>query len=747
VKLKAALIIIAIAFIITAANYSSSLIITRSVLNISLNENFSLPGDIEVIIDKLKNRLLVLDSIFFSAAVAVAVLSSVYIAKPYNKITEQNRRLEELYKINYSQTEKILEDFQERNLMLAETYRLQGELKTALEEAQEANRAKSSFLANMSHEMRTPLNAVIGLSELVLDTGKTEGEVRDRLTKIYSSGMTLLSIVNDILDISKIESGRFELYPVKYDTASLINDIISLNIVLIGEKPIQFKLTVDENLPEQLFGDDLRIKQIFNNLLSNAFKFTNKGTVEWKVNFERECNNIWLVCEVKDTGMGIRNEDLPKLFRDYSQVNAKKNRKTESTGLGLSITKRLVEMMEGTITAESEYGNGMTFSVRLCQQFVTNIPIGGETAENLMSARFMDNRRLKSAKLKRENLSNTRVLVVDDMQTNLDVARGMLVLYGLTVDCAKSGMEAIEIIRKGNPRYDVVFMDHMMPEMDGIEAVRIIREETGSDYAKNVPIIALTANAITGNEQMFLDNGFHAFISKPIDMIRLDSILCRWVGKKEDEAHDEFSGLTGNNIIHSKQFLNGIKIEGIDTDKALEYFSGSNEVYIKVLRSYAVNTRPLLGKLRGYLELGNFADYAVTVHGIKSASFGIGATSTGTNAQRLEHLAKSFEHEQVLAENDAFIESIEKLINSIESAFAAINIKNKKPVAVTPDETILQELREACSQFDAGRVDRIMEKLDAFEYEKGEVLIAWLHEQVEEMSFSRISDGNWPEDF
>jgi len=427
------------------------------------------------------------------------------------------------------------QDQREIKKMMAEALRLQAELKAALKEAQDANRAKSSFLASMSHEMRTPLNAVVGLSELLLNTSRLETDVEEKLDKVHTSGMTLLGIVNDILDLSKIESGRFEMHPAEYDTPSLINDIVSLNIMRISEKPITFKLYVDERLPVLIYGDDLRVKQIFNNLLSNAFKYTNSGTVEWSVTFETDGYNIWLISYVKDSGIGIKKEDIRKLFRDYSQVDAETNRKAEGTGLGLAITKRLIEMMNGIITVESEYGKGSTFKVRLRQKFVSDVPIGRATADNLMGSRFTSLKRLRSANIIRIDLSYANILLVDDVQTNLDVIKGMLKPYKARIDCAMSGYQALEMLRAGKLRYDAIFMDHMMPGMDGIETTRIIREEIESGSAKKIPIIALTANALSGNEKIFLDNGFQAYISKPIDMMRLDSVLRQWVRDKDRE--------------------------------------------------------------------------------------------------------------------------------------------------------------------------------------------------------------------
>ena len=404
------------------------------------------------------------------------------------------------------------------------------------EKSDRENRQKSQFLANMSHEIRTPLNAVIGLSELALDNEEVGADVEKKLEIIRTSGILILSIVNDILDISKLESGKFEIYASPYDTPSLVNDVVMLNSVRIGERPITLKLDVSENLPSSLCGDDLRVRQIFNNLLSNAFKYTKSGTVEWRVSFERDDSDAgWLVSSVRDTGIGIRPENLQNLFSEYNQIDIKANRNVGGTGLGLSITKHFVEMMGGSITVESEYGKGTTFHVRLRQAITLATPIGRHVADSLMGMRYTLAKRNKNKKRDTAKLPSASVLVVDDITTNLDVARGLLKPYGLRVDCATSGSQAVAMIRAGKRLYDAIFMDHMMPEMDGIEAARIIREEIGTEYARNIPIIALTANAIVGSEEMFLNKGFQDFISKPIDTAKLDAVLRRWIRNKSRE--------------------------------------------------------------------------------------------------------------------------------------------------------------------------------------------------------------------
>ena len=406
-------------------------------------------------------------------------------------------------------------------------------LQITADEARSASDAKSRFVANMSHEMRTPMNVIVGLTDLLIEEDNTPGDIKETLRKINTAGNTLMGLINDVLDISKIEAGKLELTPVQYDLASLLNDIVTLNIIRIGSKPIAFSLDVSEDLPMTLLGDDLRVKQILNNLLSNAFKYTKEGSVVLGMSCERDGDNVWARVYVRDSGMGIREEDIPKLFTDYNQVDTRANRKIEGTGLGLSITKKFVELMGGTITVESVYGKGTTFIARIRHGFVDDRAIGKEIAENLRNLHYSDKKKLAREKLNRPDLSHARVLVVDDFPTNLDVAAGMLRKYKMQVECVDNGLEAVRRIAGGEPCYDAVFMDHMMPEMDGIEATERIRaiDNEHAEYAGHVPIIALTANAVAGNEQMFLEKGFNAFLSKPINIMTLDGIVKRFLVK------------------------------------------------------------------------------------------------------------------------------------------------------------------------------------------------------------------------
>jgi signal transduction histidine kinase len=417
-------------------------------------------------------------------------------------------------------------------------YRNRAEKKHLLEkqaEVEAANRAKSAFLANMNHEMRTPMNAIVGLTNLMLEEDEIPDKAKETLKKINTAGNTLMELINDVLDISKIEAGKQELTPVQYDVASFLNDIITINIIRIGNKPIKFKLDINDNIPQTFFGDELRLKQILNNLLSNAFKYTKEGTVTLGADCRREGDDrVWVTFSISDTGIGIRKEDMEKLFIDFNQVDTHANRKIEGTGLGLSLTKKITELMGGEITVESEYGKGTTFRVRIPQGFVTDTIIAKETVENLRGFRYTDTKKQAHEKIVRADLSYARVLVVDDFPTNLDVAAGMLRKYKMQVDCVTSGREAVDLITAGKPFYNAVFMDHMMPEIDGVEATGLIRA-LGTEYAKSVAIIALTANAVADSEKMFLEYGFNAFLGKPFNVMSLDAIVNEWVKDKIKE--------------------------------------------------------------------------------------------------------------------------------------------------------------------------------------------------------------------
>jgi signal transduction histidine kinase/CheY-like chemotaxis protein len=653
------------------------------------------------------SSLLISASIVLVLGLLISIFVSGYLARPFVQLNTQNVRLEELKKA-----------------------------------AETASEAKSNFLANMSHEMRTPLNAIIGLSELELGTSALPEEVHANLEKVYGSGMILLGIINDILDISKIESGKLGLIPVEYEVPSFINDTVSVNVVRLGSKPIEFRLHIDENLPFRLLGDELRIKQIFNNLLSNAFKYTDRGVVDWHLSGKREgeTNTIWISSVIKDTGIGIRREDISKLFADYNQVDTKSNRTIEGTGLGLSITKKLVELMDGEISVESEYGLGSSFSIKIRQQMVDAKVIGREIAQHLAVFRYTVQQRHKNERFVRSYIPYATVLVVDDVPTNLDVAKGMIKPYGMQVDCVASGRAAVELIRKGDIHYDAIFMDHMMPGMDGIEAVRIIREEIGTEYARTVPIIALTANAIIGNETMFLSRGFQGFLTKPIDILRLDMLINDFVRDKKREKEMNLSVKQQTPIITKRPLLfRDKKIPGLDIHQGLARYSGDEDAYLFILRSYMNNTPVMLDTIRAF-NAEQMSTYTITVHGIKGSSYGISAESVGRQAEALEKAAKSGNLEFITAHNSDFIAEVETLIQNLKDFSEKVGVDTQKPRKSVPDHAVLFAILNASKNYDMEQLDAALTELESFRYDSQMELVEWLHEQIGKSEFGEIEN-------
>jgi len=406
------------------------------------------------------------------------------------------------------------------------------QLETALKEAQDANLAKSKFLATMSHEIRTPMNVILGVAEGYLQNESLSQEERDGYNKIYNAGDMLLHIINDILDFSKIEAGKLELIPVKYDIMSLINDTAHMNIIRYQQKPIKFSLTIQDNMPANFIGDELRIKQILNNILSNAFKYTDSGEINlaFSVEFSNMENEVTLIFSVKDTGQGMTPEQVDKLFDEYARFNLETNRTTVGIGLGMPITKNFIMLMNGKLTVNSQYGKGTEMIVHIPQLIAGQETIGKKHIEDFNGVLFEQKDYSANKKIKRELMPYGKVLVVDDLKPNLDVARLLLKPYKLTIETVESGLEAINLVRNGN-EYDIMFMDHMMPIMDGMEAVKELRT-----MGYKFPIIALTANAVVGQQDIFIASGFDGYISKPIDIRQLNDVLNKFIRDKKSNT-------------------------------------------------------------------------------------------------------------------------------------------------------------------------------------------------------------------
>jgi len=549
----------------------------------------------------------------------------------------------------YRNTTRYIEWSDGRNVLIEHSVDVT-ELITAKEQAIQANKDKSSFLAKMSHEIRTPMNAILGITEIQLENSTLSPDTQDAFGEIYNSGYLLMGIINDILDLSKIEAGKLELSPAAYDVPSLINDTVHLNAMRYDSKPINFNLQVDEKIPTTLYGDELRIKQILNNLLSNAFKYTEEGEVTFSIAAEYEPQEkdaqVTIVFSVSDTGQGMSAEQLDKLFDEYTRFNSEANRTTVGSGLGMSITKHLVHIMNGEIFVDSEPGKGSTFTVRLPQTVIGEAVLGKVMAENLKQFHLGKAEQLKKApQIVREYMPYGKVLIVDDVESNIYVARGLMTPYGLSVETAKSGFEAVEKIKNGAV-FDIIFMDHMMPKMDGIEAAKIIR---GLGYVR--PIVALTANALTGQAEMFMKNGFDGFISKPIDIRQLNLTLNKLIRDKQPpEVLDSARQQALKNSMaksaateeHPASYHNLAALFVLDAEKALESLSAIHS--------------------NGYSGIDDIHMFIINVHAMKSALANIGETGLSDVALKLEQAGQAEDIKAMTAETPAFLEALREMI-------------------------------------------------------------------------------------
>jgi signal transduction histidine kinase/CheY-like chemotaxis protein len=573
------------------------------------------------------------------------------------------------------------------------------ELIAAKEQAEQSSRFKSQFLSRMSHEVRTPMNAILGITEIQMRDETHRQDTQEALDKIYNSGYLLLGIINDILDMSKIEAGKLELIPVSYDVPSLINDTVHLNVMRYDSKPIEFSLQVDENIPVTLYGDELRIKQILNNLLSNAFKYTDKGEVSMSVAAEyapqKEAPGVTLVFRVTDTGHGMTAEQTDKLFDEYTRFNLAANRTTEGTGLGMGITRNLVHMMNGEISVESEAGKGSVFTVRLPQKITGSGVIGREAAENLKH--FHPDRSLnmkKTPQIIREYMPYGRVLVVDDSESNRYVANGLMAPYGLSIETASSGFEAVEKIR-GGATFDIIFMDHYMPKMDGIEAAKIIR---GLGYT--LPIIALTANALVGQAEMFMENGFDGFISKPIDIRQLNASLNKLI-------RDTYPPETVEAARQQAAKVNMVK--------PVEALPSSDP---KLAAMFVLDAENALAELNAVLSnefRGNddIRQYVVFVHSMKSALANIGETGLSDTALKLEQAGRAEDIPVMKSETPAFLEALREAIRKykLKEDDGAIEQEESDEMRAYLNEKLIA-IQTGCENYDMAAVNRALDELE-----------------------------------
>ena len=551
------------------------------------------------------------------------------------------------WRITIKRMEKTGGEFAGLNIMFVDMT----DVVNAMERAEEADKAKSNFLANRSHEIRTPMNAIVGMAEFILRDSADETAKR-HATRIKSAARTLLAIINDILDFSKIESGKMELVNDSYQLSHLIADLASMVNARLQTRPVTFRTDIDGNIPNLLYGDEVRLKQILINILGNAMKFTHSGYIALAIRHEKLAGDYCrLFFRVTDTGIGIKAEELEKIFSSFTQVDTKRNRTVEGTGLGLAICRRLVDMMGGSIHVESEYGKGTTFRF--------DVVSAVEGWQKLSEAEEGEKEPDGGAFRATFRAPEARVLVVDDNEMNLEVAEGLLAPYGVFVAKATSGPEAIECFARDT--FDVVFMDHMMPDMDGVEAMRRIRLLKGGPEAV---VIALTANALSGAAAEYKKLGFQDFLAKPIEPKIMEKVLRNALSPRLIRMLEKPPGESAAEK-PAKAATGDVYADAIDEERALKYCMGNRDFFGKMLGAFRKNekTKPL----ENFFRAKDWENYRIVVHALKGNALTVGALRLSGHAKELEFAARDERAEVIVEKHAPFMEEYRALLAAIDA--------------------------------------------------------------------------------
>ena len=545
------------------------------------------------------------------------------------------------------------------------------QLKVASETALAASKAKSQFLAQMSHEIRTPINAVLGMNEMILRESKSD-EVLDYAANIQSAGKTLLSLINSILDFSKIEDGKMEIMSVRYETIHLIDDLVNMTAERAKKKGLEFKTEIDSTLPKSLYGDDVRLRQVITNILTNAVKYTHEGSVTLSISgAELDTDTLNLQVKVSDTGIGIRAEDIENLFMSFRRLEEEKNRNIEGTGLGISIVQKLLDMMGSKLEVESEYGKGSTFSFKLTQRIIDKTPIGDYDEQKM-------NRLEKTGVKKYLTAEGARVLAIDDNDMNLKVVTGLLKRNKIVPDLAESGQQGIELLKKNF--YHIIFLDNMMPVMNGIETLKKMRrEKLLNDKTK---VIMLTASAIAGMREFYLREGFDDYLSKPIEVSELEEMLERHLPAELIKFEEETKKIPEPEKIQEVEEIAQVE-EAVDTDTfsdaeckkfaaacpdinlevGLKYCMDSKSFFEQMLTTFADGKKA--DKLQEKFDSGDWKGYQILVHALKSTSLSIGAENLSRAAKNLEMAAKNNSTEEIQSNHAALMAYYKKVREEI----------------------------------------------------------------------------------
>ncbi|MFI3254148.1 MAG: ATP-binding protein [Eubacteriales bacterium] len=743
------------------------------------------------------------DAIFYGTSVVFLLLFFISIAF-FRKFKTLMMEIET--------TQEHLKQANEEALLQAE------KLSSAHDEALLASQAKSNFLANMSHEIRTPMNAISGMTDIILRE-TTNSDVKEYGMNIKRACDSLLGIINDVLDISKIESGKLEIIETEYLLSNVLKDVLSIASNRLEHTELMFITNFQQNLPENIIGDDVRVKQVMVNILNNAIKFTQEGHISFRVWGDCSNGQLKLSFSVTDTGMGISPEDMDKLFASFERINTTKNRSIEGTGLGLAITKRLCEMMDGNVEVSSEIGKGTTFTVTLIQQYRENTVIAqveeeksvllfesrelyretfNETCRDLSISTVVScglqsefNEALQAKKfdfiftssmyhhkvkemVDKLNLSsqivlladnfdvktkfnfitilmpihcisvasvlngnevvhdkkddyfhfrapNGKILLVDDNHVNLIVAQGLMKPYQFEIDTAENGEEAVKAVKK--KEYDLVFMDHMMPVMDGIDATIAIRGMKG-DYFKNLPIIALTANALVGTQETFLKEGMNDFLAKPIQLDLLNEVLQKWLPKElqvpvNNEETPTIEEPTP--VVETPNSDVDLKISGVDVPLGLQRVGGDFSIYLKILGTYYHEGIKLIQNISKNFDDEDFHHYKIQVHALKSSSAAIGAMELSEQARLLEEASNNDNSLYIHENHYEFVETLTSVLENIRESLKGHTQEDQSPKDTGDIELYQDTLRKlavALDSMDIKRCDVLIEELTSYHWDE-----------------------------
>jgi len=569
----------------------------------------------------------------------------------------------------------------------------------ALEEAKKASEAKTDFLANTSHEIRTPINAVLGMNEMILrETAKAEkmedvdpkayqeafSRIRNYSGNVDNAGNNLLSIINDILDFTKIEEGKMDIVEAEYQLSSVINDVSNMIYFKAKEKNLSFVTDIDVDLPDRLLGDVVRVRQVITNILMNAVKYTDEGGISLKISGKREeatsdaKKMLLLIVAVQDTGIGISEENIEKLFGKFERVDLEKNSTKEGTGLGLAITKMLLDMMHGDIKVESTYGVGSTFTITIPQKVLSEEPVGN------FREKFEKSLGEKKAYHESFHAPEAKILIVDDTKMNLVVATQFLKDTLVQIDTAGGGKEAVEMAF--SRKYDVILMDQRMPEMDGEEALRNIKSKKDGPNA-DTPVICLTADAVVGARERYLSKGFNDYLTKPIDSTYLEMMLKKYIPQEKIEIVTAEEKREGKKIPEAAAGPFKILEEaGIDTEKGKTNCGGDETFYRSILLEYLKSAPEKKTDLTKFLEDGDLKNYEILIHSLKSSSATIGAEVPARLARELEAKAGKGDQEYLRSHHGSFVVEYDKVLDAIGKVVTEDD--------ADPDDEILEFLPE-----------------------------------------------------